>query len=248
MSKILSNKITIDIIGQGNVGTHLCKAFHGICNVNSVNSRTLENLRFNSDLYLICVKDTAIQDVASCIKNRLNSDAVVTHTSGSSSIDILAGTFKNCGVFYPLQTFTKDDIIDYSEIPFFIEGSNEDITNRLISLASTISNRVIEADSVQREYIHIASILSCNFVNHLWSLSSKYLKDKNLDFEYLKPLIRKTVEKIDKMTPQKAQTGPASRGDKIVLERHISQLENNPELQTIYKILSKSIEDERCEL
>jgi len=57
------------------------------------------------------------------------------------------------------------------------------------------------------------------------------------------PLIRETVNKIESISPAKAQTGPAMRNDKKIIQRHIDALSANPELQNIYSVISKSINE-----
>ena len=232
----------IDIIGTGNVGSHLFNAFSkkGV-DVNNVNSRSLDGLRTDSDLYVISVSDNAILDVARAISSRMPSNAILAHTSGTTDIAILKGLNANTGVFYPLQTFSKNVGLDYSEIPFFIEGSNGLTLNSLKGAASIISRVVVEMDSQQRRDLHVASVLSCNFVNHLWMLSEKYLAERNIDFSLLHPLIKETVRKIERTEPFRAQTGPAVRHDSVTIERHLEKLECDPEISAIYRLLSDSI-------
>ena len=64
-------------------------------------------------------------------------------------------------------------------------------------------------DSKQREKIHIAAVISCNFTNHMLTISEKLMKDNDLDFDLLKPLIKETVNKALVNSPKKVQTGPA---------------------------------------
>ena len=61
-------------------------------------------------------------------------------------------------------------------------------------------------------------------------------------FDILKPLITETANKIQTLSPQEAQTGPAKRNDTITINKHLALLtdENHKE---IYKILTKSIID-----
>ncbi|MCH5225581.1 MAG: DUF2520 domain-containing protein [Muribaculaceae bacterium] len=228
----------ISIIGRGNVASHLHKALEGITDVTIVNPHTLEELPEKNDIILISVADSAIVDVV----NRLPpTDAVIAHTAGSIPMKAVEGKSPNFGVFYPLQTFSKDIPLDYSIIPIFIEGSTPKSIETLKRLAHLISNNVTIADSETRKRLHLASVFACNFTNALAGIGAQILAENGLDISTLLPLMRQTVEKLEKLTPQEAQTGPAARRDKTVVETHLKMLEFDPQLQNIYSLLSERI-------
>ncbi|MBD5236648.1 MAG: DUF2520 domain-containing protein [Bacteroidales bacterium] len=232
----------INIIGSGNVAYHLNKAFYGKGEIHYVNPRSLEGLADKADLTLISVSDSAIGSVLENLSQKRNDLGIVAHTSGSTPIDIFNNfPFTKYGVFYPLQTFSKNKELDYSIIPFFIEGNDKKTEERLMSCAREISESVQSADSSQRERLHVAAVLSSNFINHLWTLSEDYLKDAGLDFRALLPLINETVKKVSVISPSDAQTGPASRGDRGIVEKHLDSLTPYPSIKNIYSLLSKSI-------
>ena len=118
----------IDIIGKGNVGTHLATALKDAADVASVSSRTLEGLRKGSDIYLISVADDAIADVASQVATHIPSQAILAHTSGSTPLNAISGIHNLTGVFYPLQTFSKNVSLDYADIPFSLKGATVTLT------------------------------------------------------------------------------------------------------------------------
>ncbi len=63
----------------------------------------------------------------------------------------------------------------------------------------------------------------------------------NMPFELLKPLIAETTAKALDISPLAAQTGPAARGNLKVIEKHLELLKDDPRLQEIYRMISKSI-------
>lgn len=231
----------IDIIGKGNVGTHLWRAFQPECDCVCVSSRDLAGLRKDSDIYIICVSDNVIAEIAEKVASEADKNSVIAHTSGSTPLSALQNIAQHKGVFYPLQTFSKNVELDYSEIPLFIEGDNDRTENILKKCGQMISDRVLTADSGTRCNLHVASVFGCNFVNHLWTLADNYLNSKGLNFDLLMPLIKETTRKIQRTTPRKAQTGPASRNDTVTIGKHLEQLSIFPEMQEIYRILSESI-------
>ncbi|MGN0237726.1 MAG: Rossmann-like and DUF2520 domain-containing protein [Lepagella sp.] len=234
-------KKKIGIIGTGNVGTHLRKALASAADTLLVASRSLEGLRRDSDLYLLCVSDGAIREVAERVSPLIAPDSVLAHTSGATPMSILEGVHPNIGVLYPLQTFTKDVELRYEEIPFFIEGMSPEVEDCIEKTARLISDKVMRINSLQRLDLHVASVVSCNFINHLWALSSKFLEDRGIDFQLMMPLIRETLRKGEAVGAVKAQTGPARRQDFATIERHLACLEMYPEMQAIYRQISDSI-------
>lgn len=247
----------IVFIGAGNVATNLAIALHnnGI-SILQVVSRTIESARElslkvnadfcdnfseisqNADLYIISVNDDAIFELSE--KLNLKGKNIV-HTSGSLDISVLCNISDSYGVFYPLQTFSKEDLISFTSIPICIEANNLIFQNQLIELAETISQNVKIINSGEREVLHIAAVFACNFSSYMYLISSDILKDKGLSFDLLKPLIQRTAEKIKSIEPAQAITGPAKRYDIETIKKHKAYLEIFPELKNIYKALSDSI-------
>lgn len=204
-----------------------------------VDSRTLDGLHPEAEFSIIAVSDSAIPEV---IANLPEMEGIVAHTSGSTPISVFEGSgITRYGVFYPLQTFSKSKPLEYRKIPFYVEGADEDTIARLFALASLFSPHVYPADSCQRKALHIAGVLSCNFVNHLWTLSADFLAENGLNFADLLPLIEETLDKVKSLPPHEAQTGPAVRGDSTILDSHLEILKEQPQLQEIYCLLSDSI-------
>lgn len=189
-----------------------------------------------ADIYIIAVADDAISQVAEALPL---THSIVAHTSGSVAMSSL-DRFPRRGVFYPLQTLSKDIAIDYSAMPILIEGSSESVANELKNIASAISTSVAEVDSAHRAKIHLAAVIASNFTNHLLHLSSKLLPS-DVDPALLLPLLEETIRKAGSRTPYCAQTGPARRGDTQTIEKHLSLLSDTPQLKNIYSLLSKSI-------
>ena len=211
----------IAIIGGGNVATHLYRAFSvsnecDMCLM--VSSRTLEGLPEDADIYLIAVSDVA---------GRIPLvEGIVAHTSGSVGIEAIGNRHCNKGVFYPLQTFTKDSALDYADVPVFVEGSDGAVAEILVKAASVFSDHVLEADSGLRRRLHVAAVFACNFTNRLFGIAEGIMGDAGLDFRLLLPLIRQSIAKLETMSPAEA---------------HLEMLKSKPELCEIYGLLSDSI-------
>ncbi len=192
----------------------------------------------NADIYLIAVKDDAIEGVA---KHLLLNNKIVAHTSGTKSKDVLKGPSSNYGIFYPLQTMTKSIALDFAQVPMLIEGSNEATHSLLQELANTISQQVYSIDETQRQWVHLAAVFANNFTNHLYGIAEHLLLKNGIAFELLKPLILRSVQNLEQQSPTQLQTGPASRGDQQTIDKHVLLLADDKRLAEIYTILTQSI-------
>ena len=200
----------------------------------------LKKLDKKGDIYIISVKDDAIDSI---IEATPSNGALWLHTSGSTPIEVFKGKRERYGVLYPMQSFSKSRIVDMSEVHIFIEGNCDKVTREINDFASSISENVHKATSQERQQLHVAAVFACNFANHMFTLSSEVLSEAGLPFDAMLPLIKTTVEKLDHMTPQESQTGPAARGDIKIIEKHLSTLKGDK--REIYKLLSSSIMRER---
>lgn len=247
-------KQRVIMLGSGNVATSLAMALKDNCEIVQIYSRTMDNAKTlaqkvgceaiedlkkldkKGDIYIISVKDDAI---ASIIDATPSNGALWIHTSGSTPIEVFKGKRERYGVLYPMQSFSKSRIVNMSEVHIFIEGNCDKVTHEINDFASTISENVHKATSQKRQQLHVAAVFACNFANHMFTLSSEVLNEAGLPFDAMLPLIKTTIEKLNHMTPQESQTGPAARGDIKIIEKHLSSLKGDK--REIYKLLSESI-------
>lgn len=253
----MESPIKISIIGSGNLATQLGLAlFKEGYLISQVYSRSLKNaahlakklnaeaitdlkkLSQNSTIYIIAIKDDALETVAKQLKLK---DQLIVHTSGSVSMEALKKSSKNYGVFYPLQTFSKEKKTNFKTIPICIEANNKKTSTTLEYFAKSISGNVKKVNSEQRKKIHLAAVFACNFSNHMYAIAEKLLAKDKLSLDLLKPLIEETANKIKKNKPSKVQTGPAVRNDKKTIDAHLKLLSKEKDLQKIYELISKSI-------
>ncbi len=192
-----------------------------------------------ADIYILAVSDGAISELSHSLNFAPNS--VVVHTAGSTSIEAIAPTL-NRGVLYPMQSFSRGRRVDFRSVPLFIEAQDSATLLLIERVANSLSQSVTTLDSHNRLKLHLGAVYVANFVNAMYIASEELLADANLPFDIYKPLIEEvTAKAISVTSPRTAQTGPAARGDKATIERHIAMLENREELQTIYKNISNYI-------
>lgn len=252
----------ISFIGAGNLAWHLAPALENaghyvkeVCSLKGVTAKNLvanlydatlkTNLDFSdstSQIFILAVPDDAIEAIAQEII--LPDLSLLVHTSGTKAIkDLNYSAAAASGVFYPLQSFSKSRPVNFEQVPILIESESKEAIEILKNLGKSISKSVQFVSSEQRAKLHLAAVFANNFTNHLLSISETIAKEAKLDFSLLKPLIVETVEKSLALSPKKAQTGPAKRGDIETLDKHMEMLADDEPLQEIYKVISQHILD-----
>jgi len=247
----------IVLAGSGNVAWHLGRRMHEkgfeIMQVYGRNRDTAGELagligaemttdvlsvKRETDAYIIPVSDNAVKEIAGKLKP---GNTIIIHTAGSIGIDVFKGIAANYGVIYPLQTFTRSRDVDFNDVPLFIEANNNITLSAIKSLALSLSPHVYEADSLKRLKLHLAAVFACNFTNHMYAVAERLLKENGMSFDLLRPLIRETLDKAVSLSPHNAQTGPAVRNSKSIMDLHLKMLQDDPDLWEMYEIISRSI-------
>jgi predicted short-subunit dehydrogenase-like oxidoreductase (DUF2520 family) len=257
-------KQKIVIIGCGNVAWHLAKHLQSLKkfevfvynhkpnpSLNEFKSKLkckvdvgLDHVIENASCYFICIPDRFISETAKRLHIK-DPNALLLHTSGSCKLSELGERIHDTGVFYPLQTFSKATGLDWSTVPVIIEHSTEQAEARIRKFALQFSKTVISLSYKERLKLHLSAVFVNNFTNALYVVAHDLVmetsKTKDLNFDLLLPLIKQTTEKIAKLNPRAAQTGPAKRNDEVVLKKHLELLSKHTELKKLYKQLSKLI-------
>jgi len=263
----LLKKTNIVILGTGNLATHLAdfisqhsqlnliqlfnhrKTKEALSLANKNNCPLVSNytaILTNADIYFICVKDDSIKDVSEKLK-KLHLQNLVVHTSGSIELKVLNKVSKQIGVFYPLQTFSKSDLIDWETTPLLLEANTPIAFKKLQAFSKLCSAQVKKVDSKTRLAIHLAAVFGCNFTNALFAVSYQ-LFQKALSIQEIKllhPILQQSFQKMLTMGPLNSQTGPAKRNDQVTMQKHLALLKSDKRLTSVYKVASELIQTQQ---
>ena len=248
---------SVSFIGSGRVATHLAQALASHVKIQQIYSRQMTNAEqlahlvqadaitdlahLNSvDLVIIAVSDAEIPNVAKHLQD-VDYQGLVVHTSGSTHLNCLTQYGLKAGVFYPLQTFSFEHAVEWESTPLFIEAQQISAQQSLLQLAEKISKRCYQYSSEQRLSLHLAAVFACNFTNHCYDVAQQILEQKHVDSKLLMPLILSTAHKLEQTSAYQNQTGPARRQDQNILNMHQHMLEEQPQWQQIYQLMSESI-------
>lgn len=248
----MKQHLKIGIVGMGNVGVHFLQRLIELGQTHlTVYSRSGNNVshgevpkevQFTNDF-----KEFIDFDIVFCAVNDNNMVEMVRLISKYAPVVSVSGTVNlnhletkyPVGTFYPLQSFKADLSIHWEGLPLFVEAIDPEFHAFLMQFAEAFSGNAIHLPEEKRQYLHVAAVFANNFTNHIIDLAAHYCREHDIEFDWLKPLINQTIEKIQANDPHDILTGPAVRNDQSTIQKHLELLK--PDQKTIYQTLTKSI-------
>ncbi|MBQ8157843.1 MAG: DUF2520 domain-containing protein [Prevotella sp.] len=194
----------------------------------------------DADVFVLSVTDTVLPSLIAVLGEGRDK-SVFLHTAGSVPMDVFSAHSCHYGVLYPMQTFSKERRVDLRNVPFFIEGNDDQSLQVAQQLAGSVSKNCRELSSDARRHLHLAAVFACNFANHCYQLSAEVLAQYGIPFDVMLPLIDETAAKVHELSPVQAQTGPAVRYDEGVMNAQLQLLASQPLLAQVYQLMSQSI-------
>jgi predicted short-subunit dehydrogenase-like oxidoreductase (DUF2520 family) len=183
-----------------------------------------------AELVLLTVPDDAIAAVAAGLRWRPGQ--AVVHCSGATEVaalDAAARMGALTGGFHPLQIFSNParaaDLLAGSSVA--IEAA-EPLQTQLRQLAERLGMRPITLPPGARARYHAAAGYAASFLlpvlDEAVQLWRSFGVDEAAALQALLPLARGTLDAVDQRGLAGALSGPISRGDTGVIERHLAEL------------------------
>ena len=196
-----------------------------------------EDIDAGAELYIVSLSDRALAGLGDhlSLPGRL-----VVHTAGSLPLSTLSTVSGRHGVLYPLQSLRKE-IRPFPEFPLLIDAASPEDKELLGSFARTFARQVRFAGDAARLKLHVAATFANNFTNHLYTLAADLCEKEGIDFTLLQPLIHETARRLEQYPPREVQTGPAARGDRETIDRHLQVLSNYQDMSVLYRQFSDQI-------
>jgi len=213
----------------------IAEACHANLNING-----FDNIDQGADLYILSVKDEAIMELR---KKIVLQDQLIVHTSGSVPSEVLKKISGNYGILYPLQSFSRDYSVTFQDVPIFVSANLPEAEQLLVDFARKLAPDVMILDDEKRTILHMAAVFASNFPNYLLKISKEIMDDEGIDFRLLQPLVKHSMDKAFQTGPEKAQTGPAKRGDCSITDKHKSLLKKE-DWKKLYGLLSDMIRED----
>ena len=262
-----TRRLTLGFVGAGTVGCVLASAFDRAgYPVVAVASRSPESARAlagrltvpasvcnpqgvcdRAELVFLTVSDDAIADVAASIVWR--EGRAVVHCNGASSIDPLSPAQRagaDVGVFHPLRSIPTADVspVDLEGTPIGLEASSDSLRKTLESLARSVGGVPFVVRGNKTIY-HASAVIASNYLVALLDAAAGLWEHlgmaKGEGLRALLPLVRGTVDNLDRVGVPDALTGPIARGDVGTVTRHLEALTSvAPEVVTMYKEMGRA--------
>src|SRR5438445_962808 len=191
--------------------------------------RGVELTERDPELYLLCVPDRAIAELA----RGLEPGPWVAHVSGATPLAALKPHARRFSV-HPLQTFTR------ARGPEQLDGAWAAVTAETEaardagrSLAETLGLRPFDLADSARTLYHAGAVFASNYVVTLQRAASLLFESAGAPPEALEPLMRRTIENGFELT------GPIARGDWDTVAAHRAAIqEHRAELDNLYETLA----------
>ena len=197
---------------------------------------TLSELPDDVDACLLAVSDDQIALLAHELTLK---GAFLIHFGGAVPLEVLPGEQK--AVVWFIYSILKDNLPQHRALPAVVEAQGEKARQVAMALAHAVSDIVQEVASEQRRWLHLGAVFANNFTNHLMTVCEELCRKNQLSFDLLKPILQQTFSRVRNHSPFELQTGPARRGDEQTIQSHLNLLRSEPELQELYRLLTKMI-------
>jgi|HubBroStandDraft_6_1064221.scaffolds.fasta_scaffold505232_1 predicted short-subunit dehydrogenase-like oxidoreductase (DUF2520 family) len=260
----------VAIVGAGRVGSTIGRLLHqNGWRIGPVITRSMRTARaatrrigsgqplvglseavLTADLILIATPDRSIAQTAEALAQIPNSKAwrgkIILHTSGALGSDVLkplALRGAEIGSLHPLQTFSGHTVPSFAGCTCAIEG-----TPVALRMARRISRELgsvpVVLPSRRKAAYHVAAALAAGHALAVMETAVRILVKvgfpRQRAIHALLPLTRQTLANYERVGPRAAWTGPLSRGDFGVIERHLEALRPFPrEYREAYDALSR---------
>jgi predicted short-subunit dehydrogenase-like oxidoreductase (DUF2520 family) len=204
------------------------------------NIPVVQSINDGADACLLAVADHAIGTVAATLQ--LNS-TVLIHHSGSVAMNALTAGATRTGVVWPVYSILKKDLPVHRQFPCLYETNGAAAQKVVQDACTAISSIQYEADSAQRQWMHLAAVVGNNFTNFLLGICTDICKEQRLPFNLLQPILQQTLDRVQLQDPKEVQTGPARRNDTGTQQAHLELMQAHPAWQAVYTAISAAIKN-----
>jgi predicted short-subunit dehydrogenase-like oxidoreductase (DUF2520 family) len=196
---------------------------------------TVAEVAANADLIVIAVPDDALQQVAAHVASSMRADAWVVHTCGRFGAAPLASCGERVAAVHPAVPITPSTES--------LDGVAFGVTcpDAAWPFASWLADRLggfaVRVPEERRALYHAALVVASNFTTALAADAFALAGP-----EVVLPLLRSTIENIERMPVADALTGPVVRGDAGTIAAHLEAVDvHAPYLRDAYVAVSRRL-------
>ena len=204
----------VGIVGRGRLGTALSVGLRAAGqSVDGPLGR--EAVPVDCHAILLCVPDAEIAAAARAVAG---AAPLIGHTSGATPLSALEPAGGERFGLHPLQTVTGEPRPDeFAGAGCAVAGSDAAALAFAAGLARRLGMTPFEIDDEGRAAYHAAASVASNFLVTLQAAAETIAEGAGLQPSearaLLLPLLRRTVDNLAELGPERALTGPIARGD-----------------------------------
>lgn len=242
---------TIAVIGLGRVGTVLARALHeNGYTIKAVSSRDPHKARAlaaqlgavaappaaaaeSADLTILAVSDDAIEAVTASLAaaGAWQAGKFVVHVSGASPAGALHAAAEHgaiVGSFHPFAAIASADSRLPPGLTFGVEAPPP-LHEMLWQMAVALGGQPLALAPGDKTLYHAAAVIASNYTVTLTALAASLLHHLGAGGDQalhaLLPLMRTTLDNLERQGLPAALTGPLVRGDVGTVQRHLLALD-----------------------
>jgi len=195
---------------------------------------------------VLCVPDGEIRAAAAAVNG---AAALVGHTSGATPLSALDPAGGEAFGIHPLQTFAPGDGPEaFAGAGCAVAGCTPAALAFAADLARALGMTPFEIDEEGRAAYHAAASVASNFLVTLMAAAERIAAGAGLEpaeaRALLMPLVRRTLDNVAELGPERALTGPIARGDEATVARQREAIaEAAPELLDLFDDFVKRTQD-----
>lgn len=193
---------------------------------------SLDALATDSDLVLLATSDRAIHTVAEALPA---TEAIVFHASGALA------HVRDGFSLHPLHVLPPvGENSDLRDVLLVFEGQHREMASEI---AKAIGARFAEIATQSKPLYHAAAVFGANYVAALLEIAHDLMSRAGVTGtrDDLARLATSAVENWRSHGDAGRFTGPAARGDREIVESHLTALHDRPEVADIYRLLAEEI-------
>ncbi len=208
-----------------------------------------------ADIVFITTPDRAIREVCSALAaaGAIKAGAVVVHTSGAHSLDMLDAAKERGAwraVLHPLQSLAsrEDGVRNLPGSYFRVEADPEAIGPAKAVVKELGGTELVmpewHSDKESAALYHAGAVAVSNYFVALVDYGLKFYEalgaEKKEALKAVLPLIKGTLHNIETLGLPDALTGPIMRGDVETVRQHLTAMrKRTPELVNLYQTLAQ---------
>ena len=185
-----------------------------------------------SDIILITVPDSSIAEVAGRISSIIDRPAVVLHSSGALTSEVLAplrAAGSSIGSVHPLVSISSPELgaERMSGAYFCIEG-DESAVAAATSIVSAVGGIPFTIDTANKPLYHASAVMACGHFVALFDIAAELMTkaagDRERAVSILLPLVESTLANLRQQQASEALTGTFARTDVVTFGSHLEAL------------------------